>query len=137
MAFTCEKARNQLNLKTVIKQDISVKCFGNNEKMKKKLDRVQFTWKELMQKVCMLVRTCLNSQKIEVAKQRYDNFKEIKLSDRNPYISDPEMYVLIARDFSGNFICDSFVWGDSGPTVLLTKVEYVLSRPIEEGTVFI
>ena len=36
MAFICEKARNQLNLKTVIKQDISVKCFGNNEKMKKK-----------------------------------------------------------------------------------------------------
>ena len=85
----------------------------------------------------MLVRTCLNSQKTEVAKQRYDNFKEIKLSDRNPYISDPEMDILIARDFSGNFICDSCVWGDSGPTILLTKVEYVLSRPIEEGTVFI
>ena len=62
-----------------------------------------------MQKVCMLVRTCLNSQKIEVAKQRYGNFKEIKLSDRNLYISDPEMDVLIARDSSGNFICDSFV----------------------------
>ena len=57
----------------------------------------------------MLVRTCLNSQKIEVAKQRYGNFKEIKLSDRNLYISDPEMDVLIARDSSGNFICDSFV----------------------------
>ena len=39
MAFTCEKARNQLNLKTVMKQDISVKCFGNNEKMKKKKAR--------------------------------------------------------------------------------------------------
>ena len=35
---------------------------------KKKLDRVQFTWKELMEKICMLVRTCLNSEKIEVAK---------------------------------------------------------------------
>ena len=41
MTFTSKKARNQLNLKTVRKQNISVKCFGKNENMKK-LDRVKF-----------------------------------------------------------------------------------------------
>ena len=41
ITFIREKARNQLNLKTVNKQNIFVKSFGNNENMKK-LDRVQF-----------------------------------------------------------------------------------------------
>ena len=36
--------------------------------------------------------------------------------------------------FYCNFVCDSFIRGDSRPTALLTKVEYVLSGPIEEGT---
>ena len=44
MAFINEKVRIQLNLKSVSKQNISVKSFGNNENMKK-LDRVQFYMK--------------------------------------------------------------------------------------------
>ena len=45
--MTCvnEKVRIQLNLKSVGKQNISVKSFWNNENMKK-LDRVQFYMKE-------------------------------------------------------------------------------------------
>ena len=45
MTFINEKVRIQLNLKSVSKQNISVKSFWNNENMKK-LDRVQFYMKE-------------------------------------------------------------------------------------------
>ena len=139
MTFISEKARNQLNLKTVSKQSISVKSFGNNENMKK-LDREQFCIKgtngENLYASAYVSNICLslNSQKIEVAKQKYDHLKEIKLADSNPYNSDLEVDILIDGDFYWNFICDSFVRGDSGPIALLTKIGYVLSGPTGEVT---
>ena len=44
------------------------------------------------------------------------------------------MEILIGGDFYKNFICDSFERDDSEPIGLLTKVGYVFSGPIEEGT---
>ena len=76
MAFINEKVRIQLNLKSVSKQNISVKSFGNNENMKK-LDRVQFYMKETSGEYLYFSAYVFDiyiprtSQKIEVAKQRY------------------------------------------------------------------
>lgn len=44
------------------------------------------------------------------------------------------MNILIGGDFSRSFICDPYVRGDSRLIALLTKVGYVLSGSIEEGT---
>ena len=63
----------------------------------------------------------LSSPKIEVAKQKYDHLKEIKLADSKPYNSDLEVDILIGEDFSWNFICNSFVGGDSRSIALLTS----------------
>ena len=49
----------------------------------------------------------LVSQKTEVVKQMYDNFKEIRLADSNPN-SDLDVDTLIGGDFYWNVACDSF-----------------------------
>ena len=116
-----------------------MKSFGNNENLKK-LDRVQFyiegTNGENLYVSAYVHNICspLNGKQIDVAKQSYDHLKEIKLADSNPYNSDLEVDILISGSFYWNFICDSFVRDNSGPTALLTKVGYVLSGPIEEVT---
>lgn len=79
----------------------------------------------------MLMPTCLiclplNSHKIEVAKERFDHLKEIKLADSSRCNLDLKVNI--------NFIFDLFVRGDSGPIALLTKVGYVLSVPNDEVT---
>ena len=87
----------------------------------KKLDRGQFCIKgtsgENLYVSAYVSNICLplNSQKIEVTKQKYDHLKEIKLADSNPYNSDLEVDILIGGDFYWNFICDSFLRDDSGP----------------------
>ena len=43
------------------------------------------------------------------------------------------MDILIDGDFYWNFICNSFVRGDSGTISFLNKVRYVLSGPTVEG----
>lgn len=79
----------------------------------------------------MLMPTCLiclplNSHKIEVAKERFDHLKEIKLADSSRCNLDLKVNI--------TFIFDLFVRGDSGPIALLTKVGYVLSVPNDEVT---
>ena len=63
----------------------------------------------------------LNGKQIDVAKQSYDHLKEIKLADSNPYNSDLEVDILISGSFYWNFICDSFVRDNSGPTAFVNQ----------------
>ena len=71
-----------------------------------------------------------NSQKIEVAKQRYYIQKKLNLQIVKPYNSDLEVNILISGDFYCSFICDSFVRDDSpaNTSTLIFGWKWKLSR---------
>ena len=143
-SYISHKLRNTLKLETVESENLLVKTFGDEAPKVLKCDRVKFAVMDtegnnVMMDAYSVPTICspISNQSIKVALEEYPHLHGLNLAD-TPSMSvgtDVEVDILIGADYYWKFVTGTTKRGSKpGPVAVLTRLGWVLSGPVIQGT---
>ncbi|XP_028403430.1 uncharacterized protein LOC114526129 [Dendronephthya gigantea] len=134
-SYISDKVRSRLQLKTLRKEKVIIKTFGQSgDSQVQELDVVQVNVKDKsdhkftsIEALCVpSICSPLTNQHIDSA-QRIEEFKNLEFADRNEKFSDLPVGILIGIDFYHTFMTGKIIRSREGPVACGTKLGWVLS----------
>ena len=125
-----------MKLKTEKKRSVSIKSFGN-AKTENTLDEVKLVVhvenEEKIYVNTLVTDICLPlyDQAIEIGVGKYPHLQNLSLADSNVSNSPLKIDILIGCKDYWRFIGSKQVKGSTDPVAVETKLDYILSKPIE------
>ena len=138
-SYISNRLRNALGLQPVSKESLLVKTFGNDSPKLMSCDLVQVSiiasdGLELYVNAFSVPIICspISNQAVELATKNHPHLSGLDLADDSSSSNDVDIDILIGADFYWNFVSNESRRGEGpGPVTLLTRLEWVLSGPIE------
>ena len=135
-SYVSEELRKRLKLKSVRKERIVLKVFGQSEHRAQSLDIVQlFVKGESDETFCIealvvpLICSPLSNQNISFAAREFPSLRSLKLADSKASFLSSKVDILVGLDFYNNFFSGKVVRTSGGPTAHETVFGWVLSGP--------
>ena len=135
------RLRERLRLLTENTERISIKTFGSTNENSQCVDVVRFCVAteqgedaELSAFVVPTICDPLQSQSVVQAGLTYAHLKGLKLADYHTGEDNVDIDILVGSDQYWSLVSGRVVRGEHGPTAIETKLGWVLSGPIPEGT---
>ena len=119
------RLQKNLNLKTIGTQKVSIKTFGQ-EVEEKSLEKVKV--KDGKENIYVKLMF-----QIQLAQERYEPLRHVQLAESNPDAHPMSIDILIGATDYWNLFGYKPIQCRNGPTVLQSKLGYVLSGPIENS----
>ena len=134
--YITPELHNHLKLKSLGKQKVSIKTFGQTV-VEKELEKVKvcikshdnnenFYVEAFVSDICFPIE----QQNINLAQQQYEPLCKVRLADSNPKNLPLRIDILIRASDYCNFFGQQKIKCLNGPTALQSKLGYVLSGPI-------
>ena len=141
-SYISPAARQRLDLEKLNSTDMNVNVFGGGGNVKK-MDCVKFAVKSSNGGKSIYVNAFVNEickplsgQTIELAVERFDHLKGLRLADSNPENLPLKIDILIGSDFYHQFFTHKTVSGMEGPVAQESLLGYILSGPIYMNSCF-
>ena len=134
-SYITEDLRKRLNLKTLRKEKIVIKTFGDFSSTLRELDVVQFRVKNRFNKSYVYVEalsvpticSAVTKQNIRAAKEKHRHLSKLTLADASEGRSNMDIDVLIGVDFYYTFVSGRVIRGEGGPVALESSLGWVLA----------
>ena len=139
--YVSTRLRERLKLLTENTERISIKTFGSTNENSQCVDVVRLCVAteqgqdvELSAFVIPTICDPLQSQSVVQASLTYAHLKGLKLADYHTGEDNIDIDILVGSDQYWSLVSGRVVRGEHGPTAIETKLGWVLSGPIPEGT---
>ena len=144
-SYVSTRLRNALQLPTINQETLMIKTFGSETGQIQSRDLVQLCVQGMTSETYLYVNayavsiTCspLQNQAVNFAASTYQHVSGLLLADSisaDENENSVEVDVLIGADYYWHFLTGAIKRGESGPTALQTKVDWVLSGPVQGGS---
>ena len=137
--YVTDNVRKQLKLKTIRKENIMIKTFGQiNDSEMKSLDVVQFKVKYrsenkyvFVEALCVpVICSPLTKQYLSLAQRKFDHVSKLDLADFNDRYGESSVGILVGVDLYHSFISGKVIKSTSGPVASASVLGWVLSGPV-------
>ena len=145
-SYVSTRLRNALQLPTINQETLMIKTFGSETGQVQSRDLVQLCVQGMTSQTFLYVNAyavpiiCspLQNQAVSFTVSTYQHLSGLLLADSisaDENENNVEVDVLIGADYYLHFLTGAIKRGESGPTALQTKVGWVLSGPVQGGSV--